>query len=182
MQTGSGSWLAQTSPPETDPHKLIRMSGVGTLARRRYRHRAFGRPAEHAATTVAQARPLPLHAGGDPLAIRNFRGTEPKHIAGAKSPLIVLREGMARCRKDRQRQDQACHCRIQVPWLEKIAAHLVSPDSCASCLLLPLAPEGKAVAAAESNHDTSRCAFNVGADHCTTILRAVASSTQQAGP
>lgn len=43
------------------------------------------------------------------------------------------------------------------------------------------APEGEAVAAAESNHDTSLRAFNVGADHCTTILQAVASSTQQAG-
>jgi len=51
--------------------------------------------AEHAAASFAQLRALLAHARRNSFTVRNFRGTEPEDVAGAKSSLIVLgkREG-----------------------------------------------------------------------------------------
>jgi len=69
----------------------------------------IGRLAENTAAAFAQVGTLPAHAGRDPLDVGNFPRTEAENISGAKPPLILLREGMARCRQHRQAESQAGH-------------------------------------------------------------------------
>jgi hypothetical protein len=75
-----------------------RLSGQG---------RSFGWLAENPAAAFAETGPLPVHAGRDPVHVRNFRRAEPENIGAAKPPLILLGEGVARPRQYRQSENQA---------------------------------------------------------------------------
>jgi len=105
----------------------------------------FGWFAENAATTFAQAGPLLVHAGGDPLHARDFRCTKPENIAGAKPALIVLRKCVARCRQHETESHPRCD--LEIAECEQINWHSRPPG------LTDVAADRQTLTAFESIHD-----------------------------
>jgi len=117
----------------------------GSLRRSLGRGRLFGWFAENAATTLAQAGPLLVHAGGNTRHARNFRRAKPKNIAGAKPALIVFRVCVARCRQYCQTESQP-RCGLEIANGEQIDWHSRPPG------LTDVAVDRQRLAAFESIH------------------------------
>jgi hypothetical protein len=117
---------------------------VGLLGRSR--GRLFGCFAENAATTFAQAGPLPVHAGGDPIHARDFRCAKPENIAGAKPALIVLRKCVAGRRQHCQAKSQPRYG-LEIASCEQINWHSHPPG------LTDVAADRQTLTAFESIHD-----------------------------
>ena len=117
----------------------------GSLGRSLRRGRLFGWFAENAATTLAQAGPLLVHAGGNTRHARNFRRAKPKNVAGAKPALFVFRVCVARCRQYGQTEGQP-RCGLEIANGEQIDWHSRPPE------LTDVAVDRQRLAAFESIH------------------------------
>jgi hypothetical protein len=129
---------------DRDGRKYASMA-PGSLRRLLGRGRLFGWFAENAATTLAQAGPLLVHAGGNTSHARNFRRAKPKNIAGAKPALLVFRVGVARCRQYGQTEGQP-RCSFEIADCEQINWHSRPPG------LTDVAVDRQRLAAFESIH------------------------------
>ena len=78
--------------------------------------------AENAAASFAEVRPLPAHAGGNALDIRDFRRAKPHHVTRAKPSLIFLGKCLARGgpqgRAERHASDE-----LESPDAEQVGSH-----------------------------------------------------------